>query len=321
MRFEKLEKILSLARRMQGSSEGVSLADIEQDLGVSRRTAERMRDVICRVYPQTETVDDGGNRKRWRIPARVLTGELVLTADELAALSAAQGMFKRENLRSQARAVQSALEKAQAMMKPELRSHVAPDLEALTEAEGLAMRPGPRPRISDEVMAALRQAIKACRKVRIHYRTRGTKKLTRLPVHPYGFLYGNRHYLVAYNPYRYSRGYRTFSLSNIDKVETLDASFRRDPNFSLAKYAERSFGVFQEKPVDVVWRFKPEAADDAREYLFHPTQKLKDLPDGSLEVSFRAGGLLEMSWHLFTWGDRVKVVKPKKLAAGHTHAT
>ena len=301
MRFEKLEKILSLARRMQGSSEGVSLADIEQDLGVKRRTAERMRDVICRVYPQTETVDDGGNRKRWRIPARVLTGELVLTADELAALSAAQGMFRRENLRGQARAVQSALEKAQAMMKPELRSHVAPDLEALTEAEGLAMRPGPRPKISDEVMAALRQAIKACQKVRIHYRTRGTKKLTRLPVHPYGFLYGNRHYLVAYNTYRYSRGYRTFSLSNIDKVETLDASFRRDPKFSLSKYAERSFAVFQEKPVDVVWRFKPEAADDAREYLFHPTQKLKDLPDGSLEVSFRAGGLLEMSWHLFTW--------------------
>jgi len=30
-------------------------------------------------------------------------------------------------------------------------------------------------------------------------------------------------------------------------------------------------------------------------------------------VRFRAGGALEMSWHLFTWGDDVQVIKPKHL--------
>jgi hypothetical protein len=38
-------------------------------------------------------------------------------------------------------------------------------------------------------------------------------------------------------------------------------------------------------------------------------------PDGSLIVQFRAGGLLEMSWHLFTWGDEVEIVKPRRLAS------
>ena len=34
-------------------------------------------------------------------------------------------------------------------------------------------------------------------------------------------------------------------------------------------------------------------------------------PDGSLTVTFRAGGYMEMDWHLYTWGDKVKVIKPE----------
>ena len=95
----------------------------------------------------------------------------------------------------------------------------------------------------------------------------------------------------------------------------LDRTFTRKRRFSLREYAERSFGVFQEKPVDVVWKFSPKAAPDAREFLFHPTQVMEAQADGSLIVRFRAGGLLEMAWHLFTWGNDVKVLKPSKLNA------
>lgn len=40
---------------------------------------------------------------------------------------------------------------------------------------------------------------------------------------------------------------------------------------------------------------------------------MEDQPDGSLIVRFRAGGALEMSWHLFTWGSDVEVLEPAKL--------
>ena len=49
------------------------------------------------------------------------------------------------------------------------------------------------------------------------------------------------------------------------------------------------------------------------DYIFHPTQTLKRLPDGSTLVSFRAGGLLEMCWHLYTWGANVEVLQPEEL--------
>jgi predicted DNA-binding transcriptional regulator YafY len=105
-----------------------------------------------------------------------------------------------------------------------------------------------------------------------------------------------------------------FSLANIEKVEITARPFTRRQGFSLQKFAERSFGVFQEEPFDVVWRFSPKARPDARQFLFRPT-RFEDAPDGSLIVRFRAGGLLEMAWHLVTWAGEVKVLKPRRLAS------
>ena len=36
-------------------------------------------------------------------------------------------------------------------------------------------------------------------------------------------------------------------------------------------------------------------------------------PDGALTVRFRAGGVQEMCWHLFTWGTTVAIMKPVSL--------
>jgi hypothetical protein len=95
---------------------------------------------------------------------------------------------------------------------------------------------------------------------------------------------------------------------------------RRDPQVSLSKFTERAFGVFQEEPRDIVWRFKPEAAEAAQEYVFHPNQTLERQKDGSLIVRFRAGGLLEMCWHLYTWGDGAEVLAPVELRTLMTKA-
>jgi predicted DNA-binding transcriptional regulator YafY len=76
-----------------------------------------------------------------------------------------------------------------------------------------------------------------------------------------------------------------------------------------------------------VLSFAPSAAPDARGFLFHPTQTLRDEPDGSLSVRFRAGGMLEIAHHLMTWGPSVTIVAPAALrdrmrelvAAVHAH--
>ena len=319
LRFEKLETLLRVALDMRGNAEGLSLEDIQRDYSVSRRTAERMRDAIERVFPQMEQANPGELPKRWRIRASGLSGLIGISAEELAGLNTALGLMRRDDLGEPLVRLQTLSAKLNAMIHPDVARRIGPDLEILTEAEGMALRPGPRQTIAPDIVADLRHAMLACKKVRLHYRARSTGTLSRTLVCPYGFLYGNRHYLVADSLNREARGFRLFSLANIEKVEPTTRVFTRRKGFSLQKFAERSFGAFQEEPFNVVWRFSPNAAPDARQFLFHPTQRFEDQADGSLIVRFRAGGALEMCWHLFTWGDEVEVIEPRRLRTMLTH--
>jgi predicted DNA-binding transcriptional regulator YafY len=235
------------------------------------------------------------------------------SVEELAALTTAANLARRENLHEAASRLEIVSAKVKSLIQPQAARRIGPDLEILTEAEGTAMRPGPRQTIPADMLGDLRHAIIACRRVRLHYRARGTGALSRQLVCPYGFLYGNRHYLVAYGTSDQVRDYRLFSLANIEKAQITESSFQRRKSFSLRAFAERSFGAFQEEPFDVVWRFSPGAAADARQFLFHPSQTFDDQPDGSLIVRFHAGGALEMCWHLFTWGEDVEILKPQRL--------
>ena len=44
-------------------------------------------------------------------------------------------------------------DKLRALLEAESLSGIQPDVQALTEAEGLAMRPGPRPRLDEGLLA------------------------------------------------------------------------------------------------------------------------------------------------------------------------
>ena len=99
----------------------------------------------------------------------------------------------------------------------------------------------------------------------------------------------------------------------MSELRISEDTFERDPDFDLARYAKRSFGTFQEEPVEVVLRFAPGAARDASTFVFHPDQKTEPNDDGSLTVRFKAGGIDEMCWHLFTWGESVTIEKPLRL--------
>ena len=312
MRYEKFEDLLQLVLEMQARRGGVSLDDIQERFSVGRRTAMRMKDSVMRVFPQVDEMTADDRRKRWRIPAGVINRLIAFTPEELADLEAAAQILKRDNLNEAAANLEDLSTKLKALMESGIARRVEPDLEALLEAEGLAMRPGPKPRISSLVLENLRESIKACEKVEIRHRNRATKRLRSRVVCPYGFLYGNRHYLIAYD--EGAKDYRKFALPNIEEVHGSGNYFERDEDFSIAEYAEASFGVYSSDPFDVVWKFAPEIAEDIKQYSFHPQQNMKQEKDGSVLVEFRAGGILEMAWHLYKWGRHVEVIKPKELA-------
>jgi predicted DNA-binding transcriptional regulator YafY len=313
MRYEKVDNLMVLALEMQAARGGLSLKDIGERFDVGRRTAMRMRDAVLRIFPQAEEVSTYDRTKRWRIPAGTLDKLIGCSADELGDLETAISILKRENMLDQASSLVNLKAKLTALMAPDVTRRVEPDLEALLEAENLALRPGPKPRTRPFVLSELRDAVKACRVCTLRQRTRATGKISQRTVFPYGFLYGQRHYLVAYVPRASGRKFRMFSLPNIVSVKATKEFFERDPSFTLENFAQNSFGVYQEQPVDVAWKFSPRAANDAKDFIFHPNQELEKLKDGSLIVRFHAGGLLEMCWHVYCWGDQIEVLEPREL--------
>jgi len=313
MRYEVTDRVLQLALAMQGSRLGLSLSDIERDFEVSRRTAQRMRDAVLRNYPQAEQLLDDERRPRWRIATSGVVTPGALTAEDIVDLEATVKLLRQRNLRARAAALEKVARKLKATLPASDQRRLEPDIEALLEAEGLAMRPGPRPIIRSEVIDLIRHAIKQSREIYVAYRSRQTRRSSGRRLLPYGFLLGKQHYLVGMSPDRHPGEARLFALAKIQRIDVLDRTFVRDPAFSLQKFAERSFGVFQETPRDIVWRFRPEVADGVAEYVFHPGQSLERQRDGSTIVRFHAGGLMEMCWHLYTWGANVEVLQPPEL--------
>src|SRR6478735_12493566 len=168
MRHEKAGRLLELARMLAATAEGLTLDEMAARLGVGRRTAERMRDAVRDVFPQMEEVDDPPTR-RFRIPSGLDGLFQAPTAEELASLAAAAEQMDRQGAAARAAALRSLEQKVLSAMRASARRRLAPDLEALLQAETIAVQAGPRPFEDEAVLGAVREAIKSLRRLSFRY--------------------------------------------------------------------------------------------------------------------------------------------------------
>lgn len=311
MRYERVRDIVRLAIRLQGMG-GLTIADIMNEFGVKRRTAERMLHAVEEVFGGLDPVKNIGEKRRhWRLQSPTV-GQLVrVSPDELADLESAVAGLERAGLTELAASLQNLRVKLQAILRSRSSDERESDLAMLMRTEGFAMRAGPRPRLEEGLLSVLREGIKFSRVVEFEYFAQGTGRQSTRRVQPYGVLYGNRAFLVGKT--NSDGDVRLWRLANMSEARSSMERFERDPAFDLQSYAKRSFGTFQEKPMEVVLRFNADAARDAAAFLFHPDQTVTENKDGSVTVRFKAGGIEEMCWHLVTWEDGVTVEKPARL--------
>jgi predicted DNA-binding transcriptional regulator YafY len=130
-------------------------------------------------------------------------------------------------------------------------------------------------------------------------------------VTPFGVLFGRSNYLVAAE----GQGPRNWRLDRVRDIEVTEHAAARPDGFLLQDYADQSFGIFHDDTEDVVLRATPAGAEDALRWRFHANQSVEPQPDGAVIVRFRASGMLELAWHLFTWGDKIEVLAPEVLKA------
>ena len=301
---------------MATAQRGVGLADIEEEFGCVRRSAQRMVNALEEAFPATERQVGDDGRAYWRLPAHSVAHFLSPTADELAALSAAELELQRAGLVPEAAHLAALDRKVRTLIPGKHVSRLETDEEAVLEALGFAARPGPRATQNPEVDAAIAHALKGPFRLRLHYRGRANDAPSWRTVEPLGLLLGSRRYLVAIDIAKRDGNIRHFRVEGMLAAEVLAEGFAWPAGFELKAYANRAFGSYYDAAEhgEVVWKFAPAAAERAQSYQFHPDQRSEWLEDGSLIVRFEASGHLEMCWHLYAWGDAVEVLAPARLA-------
>jgi predicted DNA-binding transcriptional regulator YafY len=124
---------------------GLTLDEMASELAVGRRTTERLRDSLIAMFPQMECWDDDERIRRWRLPGSALVGVVDVRAEALAAIESSARECELRGETDRATLLRETSTTLRAVMRPDALRRAEPDIAALMEAEGIAMRPGPRP--------------------------------------------------------------------------------------------------------------------------------------------------------------------------------
>lgn len=300
-RYSRVSDILDLAIFMSSKMQGVTISEIAERYNVSRRTAERMRDSLICIFPQVDEIESDDNQKHWGFINYSISQLVNFTPKELANIEQLQRRTTNHEMKEE---LGRTLEKLKTINRKNMTS-IESNIELFLQTEGYAVRQMPQYKINIQTIDVIRNALQQSRMVEGIYHDK--KRL----IEPLGMIYGEKIYLVAREKAK-GEGIYNYLLNKFTDLKLTDKTFDKG-NFNLQEYTNQSFGVYHGEILDVKLSFTPKIAKEAKEFNFHPTQKIKEEKDGSLTVTFKASGDKEIMWHVFRWGADCKIISPKFL--------
>ncbi|MEP7154042.1 MAG: WYL domain-containing protein [Nitrospira sp.] len=83
--------------------------------------------------------------------------------------------------------------------------------------------------------------------------------------------------------------------------------------FNMGLVYDKLFGLIDEPAQIVRIQFTPDVAYLVKERRWHPSQQVECLKDGSMIVTFIAGGMDELVSWVLSWGRGAQVFEPQVL--------
>ena len=308
-RLNKTEEIIELAMMFQNSYCGLCIDDIKEHFECSRRSAERMKALLFDLFPEKiEEVQTSDKKKRWRFIKGTMNSLISFSADDFANLEYLKGLSTDENKQKE---LDELIAKIKALTPQKNLQTLDTDVSAILESEGFAIRQYSRVKADKQTLEKIRTALLSFKKIKFSYPI--NDKIKEIVLNPYGVIISDKYYLVGFN--EYVSDLRLYKVDKIEQLEILEEYFDKDEKFSLADYCKNSFSIYQEEPIDITLEFDKIVADDVLNYHFHPTQKVKQLENGNIQVKFKSGGTYAICQELFKWGTNVKIKRPSSFKA------
>jgi predicted DNA-binding transcriptional regulator YafY len=301
-----LERMLRIHKALQGG-EYPNATSLALKLEVSSKSVHRdidfMRDrlrlpiefdAVRRGYHYTQEVE--------AFPT------IQITEGELFALLVAERALQQYRGTSFERPLLSAIRK----LEESLQDTVSLNLREVERS--ISFRTRAEPILDLGVFDQLARATSTCQQLEIAYKKPGQASAEPRTIDPCHLANINGEwFLFAYDHLR--KDIRTFVPSRIKSIRATGKHFSRPQKFSLDRRLRDSFGVISgEGLYDVVLRFDARAADYIKEKKWHPSQQLRDLRGGEIELRMRLSSLDEVQRWVLSWAGSARVVGPPELA-------
>jgi predicted DNA-binding transcriptional regulator YafY len=298
-------KIISL---IESRKRGITVVDLADELEVPPRTVYRDLEAIQEAGFPLYTEREGKNAYWKMLDTFKKNFPYPLTLTELMALHMSRDLLAMLEGTIFHESIESLFKKVKTALSPETLRYLKNISGRLKITIGHA-----------KDFSAFKGVIKAAsestakrNRMEIGYRAVSTGRETWRKVDPYQVCIMNGTiYLVGFCHLR--NAVRTFAMDRIKDFVVLDESFQLPKDFSLEDYLQSAFLVMRGDPQTVKVRFSPGAAQIVRERIWHPTQELRELPDGSLDVSLKVPINYEVISWILGFGSAAEVLQPPSL--------
>ncbi len=302
----RLERIEDIERKLSQRPEGWTTGELAREYNVDSST-------IFRDLALLESWGTGLSKhgRRYRLDHRRSLYTLKFTNDEILALYLAARLLSRHSDEHNPHVVK-ALEK----LADTLRIR-APLIARHIDQAALAVRSRRIRQDYVEALEALNQGWAESKKVWLRYRAFDNTLTERIfaPyfIEPSGIGYAC--YVIGHDDLR--TDLRTLKIERIAEARVTGEHYTIPPEFDPQRLMANAWGVIwrDQGDIEVVLRFVPSVVARVKESIWHHSQCITDLPDGSCLFTVRVGSTLEMKPWIRGWGASVIVEQPSELRA------
>jgi len=294
--------------RLIEARHGISIAELAEETGVDKRTIHRDLAAIQEAgYPLISQWQEG--EKLYRFLTRFKdVPPISFTLQELMTLSLMRSQLDFLKGTPFLEDMESVFRKINSVLPPRLAAH----MERIAQVSHPLFQGKRDYSRCSESLQLIRHALLYQQSITISYRPVGRGEPVDYLVDPYTLLFQKGGiYLHGFAQQR--QALRTFALERICGVQPGKERFEIPEGFNTSQALEQAFGLVAEPPMEVRIRFSPAIAHAIRDRVWHVSQQVKDDADGSLILSFRAGGKMEILSWLLSYGAHAELLAPAEL--------
>lgn len=310
-------KILQVLERVRfGKTIAEISADLVDELGLKSVSSRTIRRDLSALQAAGIDVDVHSTQrgKVWKMgPLATETTKISFTATEIIALSMGRELMHPLAGTPFWSGIESFWQKIQKEVPGTVLEHYEKFRKTLL-VHGVTIKSYEK---QQGIIRAIRRAITEHRVVEIQYQTPGKPLKTRM-IEPVSVLFSQSSlYVIASaceKPVGSEGRMRCWKLDRFKSAKPLDKWYKAPENFDLEEFVGRTLGVFfrDNEPSDYVIRISPKGKFWVTEEPLHANQKIKQLPDGYIELTLPAGANMDIIPRVLNMGEHAEIISPQQ---------